>query len=134
MEEKTTITVQISPKVAQAFREYVIRNKKKFKGPFSEEVEKALIFYLKNKASTPAPGKELRPEEKAESAEFLDEKIIERDLGSFPPMIARIALIKLLRRKGYDINKAKRAVGMLITNGIYREEDGHLVLNKEGKK
>jgi len=87
----------------------------------------------KKSASTPAPGKELRPEEKAESENtIMNEETIRRDIV-LPKQIARHALMKMLQRKGYDAKRARQVIDLLVVNGIYREEDGLLIL-QEGKK
>jgi len=89
----------------------------------------------KKSASAPAPGKELRPEEKAESEiRIVNEETIRKDIVNFPPTIAVPALIKILKKKGYTEKQAKQAVDLLVFNKIYRKEGNLLILNKEGKQ
>ena len=125
------MNVEINMDVAIAFYNFVMKKYGKTKGVLSKEVEKALIAYMSD--STPAPGKELRPE-KAESEKrprVVSPETIQRDLVVFPKRIAKVAFLKLLQKHGYDRKQADQAIGILVTNGIYKEEDGVFVLQEE---
>lgn len=136
--ETVRLNIEINKQIATRFYNYLMKRYGKIRGKVSEELEKAIVFYLEN-ASAPgadAPAGDKLPEDKnfenqAEGPVILDANYFFRVLGHWPKTARKEALIKILQRKGLSQNKAKILINTLIAEGVYEEKNGMLYLRKE---